>query len=475
MSEMVPTGIPGFDELVNGLPKGELVILAGGPGTGKTMFSAGFLYWGAVKYGEKGVYVSLSEDKSTFMANMRKIGLDFEKLEKEGLFKFIDALTLMESGTSPLFETIIEDVVTFQAQRLVIDSLTALAQGFKSSRELRVFLHTLLSRIMKNMGCTTILIEEVPFGKKWIGYGFEEFVASTVILLETTIMEDKLLRILHIAKMRGAKIPNQRACFTLAEGFKTYPPFKFRKPESLKPYQPVPDLPERHSTGIPDLDKMIGGYPRSSTILLEISPKLSRDDYQILVAPTIMNSVANGKPVVIIPSIGAGPEDLGRVCDLYGLPQECREALLRVFLRKELLEGRKTLKYQVPYEKRSLEEDMQRILSVAEELLRRTGKPLVQILAVDTIGLYHGQHGVLRAAQESITLCKKTGGFALWVAESTFLDLLQKLSPLASMHFKLTRKHGCLLFYGIKPRTPLIAIEEDLSKGYPVPKLTPIL
>ena len=68
MSETIPTGVPGFDELVGGLPKGGLVILAGGPGTGKTMFSASFLYWGAVKYGEKGMYVSLSEDKITFMA-----------------------------------------------------------------------------------------------------------------------------------------------------------------------------------------------------------------------------------------------------------------------------------------------------------------------------------------------------------------------------------------------------------------------
>ena len=73
---MIETGIPGFDELVGGLPKGELVIVAGGPGTGKTMFSAGFLYWGAVKHGEKGVYISLAEDKETFMRNMKRVGYD---------------------------------------------------------------------------------------------------------------------------------------------------------------------------------------------------------------------------------------------------------------------------------------------------------------------------------------------------------------------------------------------------------------
>ncbi len=203
-------GVPGFDELVGGLPKGELVVLAGGPGTGKTIFSASFLYWGAIKYGERGVYASFAEDRNAFMNNMRALGFDFEKLEQQGLFKFLDLLTLMEAGMSELFETILNEVSSFGAKRLVIDSLTALAQGVATPRELRVFLHSLLSRIMRAMDCTTILIEEVPLGKKWIGYGFEEFVASAVILLVRTLLEDKFLRRLRIIKLRGAEVPNPR-------------------------------------------------------------------------------------------------------------------------------------------------------------------------------------------------------------------------------------------------------------------------
>jgi len=110
-----PTGIPGLDELIGGLPEGELVIIAGGPGTGKTIFSASFLYWGAVKYGEKGFYVSLAEDHETFIRNMKRIGYDFEKLEDRGLFRFIDALTVMEAGMAELLETIVEEASSFRA------------------------------------------------------------------------------------------------------------------------------------------------------------------------------------------------------------------------------------------------------------------------------------------------------------------------------------------------------------------------
>jgi len=54
-----PTGIPEFDKLLEGgLPRGSVVILAGAPGTGKTIFSAKFIYEGAVRYDEPGVFLN---------------------------------------------------------------------------------------------------------------------------------------------------------------------------------------------------------------------------------------------------------------------------------------------------------------------------------------------------------------------------------------------------------------------------------
>lgn len=45
--EGVQTGIPGFDEILNGgIPKRNVVLLAGGPGTGKSIFGYQYLYNG---------------------------------------------------------------------------------------------------------------------------------------------------------------------------------------------------------------------------------------------------------------------------------------------------------------------------------------------------------------------------------------------------------------------------------------------
>lgn len=51
-----------------GFPKGSLVIIAGNHGTGKTMFSATFLYNSIVNYGEKGVYVSFTESREMYFS-----------------------------------------------------------------------------------------------------------------------------------------------------------------------------------------------------------------------------------------------------------------------------------------------------------------------------------------------------------------------------------------------------------------------
>ena len=62
MVRKVPTGIPGMDELLNGgIPERNVVLLSGGPGTGKTIFGQQFLYAGVAEYGEPGVLVALEE------------------------------------------------------------------------------------------------------------------------------------------------------------------------------------------------------------------------------------------------------------------------------------------------------------------------------------------------------------------------------------------------------------------------------
>ena len=92
MSKLVETGIEGLNELLNGgLPKGRVVLVIGGPGSGKTILASQFLYNGIYDYNENGIFVSLDEGKDHYFSEMQNFGWDFYKAEEEGKFAFIDA------------------------------------------------------------------------------------------------------------------------------------------------------------------------------------------------------------------------------------------------------------------------------------------------------------------------------------------------------------------------------------------------
>lgn len=470
---MNPTGIPGIDDLIGGLPKGELVIVAGGPGTGKTMFSAGFLYWGAAKYGEKGVYVSLAEDKDTFIRNMKRVGYDFESLESHGLFQFIDALTLMETGTAELLETIIEEVISFGAQRLVIDSLSALAQGMGEPRELRVFLHSLLSKIMRGLGCTTILIEEVPVGEARIGYGFEEFVASAVIILEKDMINDKFIRRMRIEKLRGQPVPNNRACYTLGAGFIAFPPYKAPALESPKASDPIPDPPERYSSGIRDLDEVIGGYPKGSTILLEIDPRITRDQYRMLIWPHTANFLRNKRPAITIPGIGSSPRDIEAFYKSCAISEEERRLARHLIVAEAT--GRGILNTIIPYEPNEGADSLiSRIEELAGELMEKAGSPPIIVVSMDSLEFNYGYDDSLKITSRIAAWTRRNNGLSLLPDKSTYPELTRRIASISSVHMKLTRRHGCPLLYGVKPRTSLFAVKVETEKGYYETRLIPI-
>ena len=87
MSKRTQTGIEGLDRLVEGgFPQGSMIVLAGSPGSGKTIAAAQYLHHGATKLGEKGVYISFGERKEVFFENIERFGLDFKELEFSTFF-----------------------------------------------------------------------------------------------------------------------------------------------------------------------------------------------------------------------------------------------------------------------------------------------------------------------------------------------------------------------------------------------------
>ncbi len=201
--ERVSTGVSGVDELIEGgFIKGEVILLVGGIGSGKSIFSSQFIYNGALNNNDKGVYATLEEDRKSFIRNMAKFGLDFEKLENEGKIIVIDPSKIGGVGLDVNLQYITSKMEELGAKRLVIDSLPALLSACEETLEYRSAMR-LIYELLKGHGFTTILTVSVPTGSQSLGMGVEEFIADSVIQLENIIVDYEMKTRFIVRKMRG--------------------------------------------------------------------------------------------------------------------------------------------------------------------------------------------------------------------------------------------------------------------------------
>lgn len=259
----VPTGIEEFDDFVEGgFPRGSMILLAGAAGSGKTIFASQYVYHGMSKLNESGVYVSFAENRSAFMKNMKRMGMDFEKYEQKGKFKFLDLITVRDKGVESIVKRVLAEVDSLGAKRLVIDSFSALVQAFSETIDARIMLHTVLGKIAYLNGVTTLLISERPFGTEYSGRGMEEFVTDGVIALNSITRNGWLNRTLQVLKLRGTRINSEEHSYSIDEhGIGTHP---------LPTIRPVKKIySERVHTGIEALDEMFsdGVYKGSATLV----------------------------------------------------------------------------------------------------------------------------------------------------------------------------------------------------------------
>jgi circadian clock protein KaiC len=259
--ERVSTGISTLDTLIEGgIPRGFTVLVAGNPGTGKTILTTHFLYDGLLK-GEAAVYVSFSESKNQFYENFNRFGMKFEDFEKENKFAYLDFASITKEGITDALEEVLIVSRNIGARRVVIDSFSAILLAFDSINETRIALHVVLGKMLRSEGITNMLITEVPMGSKNIGSGMEEFVADGIIEIErgnTNVIPATV----KVIKMRATSINREAHVSIIGEkGMVVYPK------RSLQMI--FPTSKDRIKTGVPGLDGRVGGgfFKGSTTIL----------------------------------------------------------------------------------------------------------------------------------------------------------------------------------------------------------------
>jgi len=203
-TDRVPTEIPGLDDVMEGgFERCSTNLVAGGAGSGKTIFGVQFLVNGALKFNEPGVYLTFEENKKKLQKHMLKFGWDLEKLEQQ---KKLATIEYMPEHVEKLIEEgggVIENTVSrLNAKRIVIDSLTAFTLLFRTDLEKKKACLAFFKMLQK-WGCTTLLIAEYEPDYEKHRSTLMEFEVDGVILLYNLRKGDYRERSLEILKLRG--------------------------------------------------------------------------------------------------------------------------------------------------------------------------------------------------------------------------------------------------------------------------------
>jgi len=472
--DRVPTGISGLDPLIEGgFPKGSLILLAGNPGTGKTIFGFQFLCKGATEYGEKGIYVSFAEGRETLIRNISKI-LKVKPedcpITNEEMCRILDFTTVTERGISAVLDMILNEIHSFKPKRLVIDSFSAMAQAFKERIDARIILHTLLGKIVRQMGCTTILIAEVPTGEERIGTNIEEFVADGVFVLRKRKIDGRLLREIEIAKLRGTKIDQTTHLFTLHEGFHVFPSYASRFPQKFKKFNPIPDTETHFSSGSEELDEFLGGgYRKGTTNLIELAADVPIHITAPLIATTFVNFVCQGKGAIGIPTLRFSAEQVKE----HVVPLAEEDAIRKYsrIISIGFLHGEDLNSPFISVNGRDAVKDFDRVLTMVN---REFGEPMFVFVGLDTMECFYGLDQSVKALSFAASVTSKGNGLTIF-ASFPEVKLTNMASIMSDAHIRVENINGTIVMYGIKPKTGLHHLEIETFKGYPLPKLTPIV
>jgi len=207
--ESSPIGIKILDDtLGGGLYKGSLTLLEGPTGSGKTILSSLFLYFGAVFLKEKGIYASLSLSKKFFYSYLRSLDIDFEDLEKKDLFKFLEFPTVVnKDALKELIETMLMEFIDFGTERLVIDPINPLLT-ILNKIELRATVHNVLKKYLERYNVTSILVADTVRSRLDPIYREIEFLSDIILLMRTRIVNNNRIFRVKILKYRGRRIKN---------------------------------------------------------------------------------------------------------------------------------------------------------------------------------------------------------------------------------------------------------------------------
>jgi circadian clock protein KaiC len=265
-----PSGVAGLDAaLRGGYPRNRTTVVAGGPGSGKTVLALQFLYAGATAHGEPGLFVAFEESPEALRQNGVALFSELDACIGHSVHILDgripeDAVETGAFDLGGLIAVVTALVKQHGIKRLAIDGIDALfALGAQDPNRRRELLRVL--RWLSEVGVTTLITVKSDGATEGIParFSFTDFAADGVLHLRSSAAHDHVRRTLRIIKVRGAGFFAGDHPYTVsASGFRV-----LASPRQTEIATPLM-LGTRLSSGIERLDRMLSGGYRAGTVTL---------------------------------------------------------------------------------------------------------------------------------------------------------------------------------------------------------------
>ena len=275
MSDLVKTGIAGLDDILSdGIPRGNVILVEGAIGTGKTTMGVEFVYRGASQFDEPGIIVVFEVSPDKIMRDALGLGWDLSKLEQQRRLKIVfTTREVLRQELQQADSVLLEEAAKIGARRIFIDGVGRLVGG-NGNPESRSAFHVLTEGLQRENLTAFLAVEASSFNGNSSASLPEESIADTVIRLRMEDTQRAVSRSIEIVKSRGQGFQMGRHSFRILDGrgIQVYRRVQApRKPtrDRAAAFDPNTRLP----SGIPGLDEIINGgyFVGSTTVVAGIS------------------------------------------------------------------------------------------------------------------------------------------------------------------------------------------------------------
>jgi len=451
-------------------PGGHSLILRGTAGAGKTTFALQTME--DMSELERSYYVSTRvSDDSLFAqfpwlrANMGRgsVGLDevngnntkSSRSGLKGLKGFDDHAIDISNGEMSVsigrelrdIEAIYEAVESNLPERslVVIDSIDAMAEKYEMSCPRLI--NPMQKDVVEHYGANALfVVENIDPQLDYLGDG--------VVILNTREYQRRRIREIDLIKLRGCEIFQPKYLYTLKGGkIRSFGLNDDSNPTNLESWTPIGDLEGGISSGIMDLDRLLGGgLERGSITLIELGDGIPTSFTRILEASLVSNFISLGRGVLWVPLRKASAEN-SKGYIVNTIDEASFDRLVRIPVsanQSSMLDSKHIMAVE------GLDASTDLGWKNIEYSLQGAESPFLSLIGFDTMESIYGG-GLMDQFMGHLAAIKSNNSVFVGITSPSARST-ERLSDLANVHIKIDRIGGTIIMYGEEPFTGCNAI-----------------